>query len=92
MTETNTSVIENLKLMMEASAWDGKLELSDALANIEQLRAAIAQQAEQVQRTPIFTTGHCKEKAKAGGCQLHNLRCSYPACDRVLASAPKGGV
>jgi len=43
MTETNTSVIEHLKLMMEASAWDGKLELSDALANIEQIRAALTE-------------------------------------------------
>ena len=43
-------------------------------------------------RTQIFTTGHCKEKAKPGGCQLHNLQCSYPACDRVLSAAPKGAV
>jgi hypothetical protein len=35
-------------------------------------------------RQPLFTTGHCKEKAKAGGCQLHNLQCGYPACDRKL--------
>jgi len=43
-------------------------------------------------RTQIFTTGHCKEKAKPGGCQLHNLQCSYPECDRVLSAAPKGAV
>jgi hypothetical protein len=29
-----------------------------------------------------FTSGHCKEKAKVGGCQLHNLHCNFPACDR----------
>lgn len=31
---------------------------------------------------PAFTTGHCKEKAKEGGCQLHNIQCGFPACDR----------
>lgn len=29
-----------------------------------------------------FTSGHCKEKQKVGGCQLHNLHCNFPACDR----------
>lgn len=29
-----------------------------------------------------YTTGHCKEKARPGGCQLHNLHCGYPECDR----------
>lgn len=33
-------------------------------------------------REAAHTTGHCKEKAKPGGCQLHNLQCNYPACDR----------
>ena len=32
-----------------------------------------------------YTTGHCKEKAKPGGCQLHNLQCGYPECDRHAA-------
>ena len=55
--------------------------------------APVAAQAAPAQtRTPIFTTGHCKEKAKPGGCQLHNLQCSYPECDRVLSAAPKGAV
>ena len=44
-------------------------------------RAAI-DGAERVEREPIFTTGHCKEKQKPGGCQLHNLQCGYPKCDR----------
>lgn len=30
----------------------------------------------------VDTTGHCKEKAKPGGCQLHNVQCGYPKCDR----------
>lgn len=35
-----------------------------------------------------FTTGHCVEKAKPGGCQLHNLHCAYPDCDRKPAIIP----
>lgn len=26
---------------------------------------------------------HCKEKLKPGGCQLHNLQCGWPACNKV---------
>ena len=30
-----------------------------------------------------FTThGQCSEKKKPGGCQLHNIFCGFPACDR----------
>ena len=37
-------------------------------------------------REPVaYTTGHCKEKAKPKGCQLHNLQCGYPECDRKPA-------
>ena len=36
---------------------------------------------------PAYTEGHCEEKAKKGGCQLHNLHCGYPACDRKPAPA-----
>jgi len=25
--------------------------------------------------------GRCREHAKPGGCQLHNLHCGYPKCD-----------
>ena len=35
---------------------------------------------------PAYTEGHCEEKAKKGGCQLHNLHCGYPACDRRPAA------
>lgn len=49
--------------------------------SIDALRAALAN-AERVESKPTFTTGHCKEKQKPGGCQLHNLQCGYPKCDR----------
>ena len=36
---------------------------------------------------PQITTGHCREKAKPGGCQLHNLHCGYPKCDQRAVPA-----
>jgi hypothetical protein len=47
--------------------------------------AALKSQPAPVQE-PRYTTGHCKEKAQPGGCQLHNLHCGYPACDRKAAN------
>lgn len=29
-----------------------------------------------------YTTGHCANNNRLGGCQLHNLHCGYPECDR----------
>lgn len=45
---------------------------------------------------PGFTTGHCQHKNRPGGCQLHNLQCGWPNCDRKavepsLADAQPGG-
>ena len=46
-------------------------------------------QAAQAQAAaPAFTTGRCKNKAQPGGCQLHNLQCGYPECDRQAAVEP----
>jgi hypothetical protein len=45
------------------------------------------QQAEK-QEPVAYTTGHCKEKAQPGGCQLHNLHCGYPDCDRKAVATP----
>jgi len=41
-----------------------------------------ARSAPTVQEPVAYTTGHCIEKAKPGGCPLHNLHCKFPACDR----------
>lgn len=30
-----------------------------------------------------YIYGICAERRKPGGCQLHNLQCGYPDCDRV---------
>lgn len=37
-------------------------------------------------RQEQWTYGHCAEKQKPGGCQLHNLFCTYPDCDRRPAT------
>lgn len=29
-----------------------------------------------------YTTGHCENHKQKGGCQLHNLQCGWPNCDR----------
>lgn len=29
-----------------------------------------------------YTTGHCEKNNQKGGCQLHNLQCGWPNCDR----------
>ena len=42
------------------------------------------------QKPVVFTTGHCQNKKMPGGCQLHNLQCGYPTCDRKLVDVPKG--
>jgi hypothetical protein len=31
---------------------------------------------------PKYTSGHCSNNKVPGGCQLHNLQCGYPECDR----------
>lgn len=31
---------------------------------------------------PNFTTGHCEHNNAPGGCQLPNVHCGWPECDR----------
>ncbi len=40
---------------------------------------------------PKYTTGHCENHNKPGGCQLHNLQCGYPKCDRKQATSAEVG-
>jgi hypothetical protein len=55
-------------------------------AAITALRTAIAEAEKQ---EPVaYTTGHCKQKAQPGGCQLHNVHCGYPDCDRKAVATP----
>lgn len=45
------------------------------------------QEAETKVSEPAWTYGHCEHKRAPGGCQLHNLQCAYPDCDRRPAAA-----
>ena len=53
---------------------------------IKELRTRYAAPQAQPAPAPAYTEGRCAEKAKKGGCQLHNLHCGYPACDRRPAA------
>jgi hypothetical protein len=75
------AVLEQALEALEATHYDvGSAERQrlEAMDAITALRAALAQQEQE----PQYTTGHCKERAKPNGCQLHNLHCGYPECDR----------
>jgi hypothetical protein len=49
----------------------------DSVLNIYPLYAAPVPAQE-----PAYTKGHCKELGHRDGCQLPNVQCGYPACDR----------
>ena len=36
---------------------------------------------------PEYTTGHCENHKHPKGCQLHNIQCGWPECDRRLITA-----
>lgn len=35
-----------------------------------------------------YTSGHCQNNNQPGGCQLHNLQCQWPDCDRQPITPP----
>jgi hypothetical protein len=87
-------LFDDARSILEIIVHDQPADLfRDARALIPKLRARIgmppiinfttppAQPAPTVQAV-AYTTGHCIEKAKPGGCPLHNLHCKFPACDR----------
>lgn len=43
-------------------------------------------------KTPQGRVTGCPERRKPGGCQLHNLHCGYPACDRIKEEEPKSNL
>jgi len=61
-------------------------DISDEMfESIRALRAALAGPA---QEPAAYTTGHCENHKQKGGCQLHNLQCGWPDCDRKPTTAP----
>lgn len=65
-------------------------ELWSANESLDELFKVAVKAKEELVQTPekpfvqskSFSTGHCVHKNKPGGCQLHNLQCGYPSCDR----------
>lgn len=77
-----------MQLALEALENCGGLTARDArqrVASITALRAALA---EPVQEPVTYTTGHCEQHKQNGGCQLHNLQCGWPDCDRKPITTP----
>ena len=66
----------------------GGLRLKIDEKALRELSATLAQQAEPVQEPVAYTTGHCENHKQKGGCQLHNLQCGWPDCDRKPTTAP----
>jgi hypothetical protein len=52
--------------------------------------AALRDRLAQPEQKPVaHTTGHCENHKQKGGCQLHNLQCGWPDCDRKPITAPQ---
>jgi hypothetical protein len=50
---------------------------------------ALNERLAQPEQEPVaYTTGHCENHKQKGGCQLHNLQCGWPDCDRKPITAP----
>lgn len=48
-----------------------------------ELKNALRDRLAQPEQEPVaHTTGHCENHKQKGGCQLHNLQCGWPDCDR----------
>lgn len=50
-------------------------------------QAALASRDDRASEARGYTTGHCENHKKPGGCPMHNLQCGYPDCDRRPATA-----
>ena len=68
--------LEALELLTQSTT-EAALDYADNA--IDALRERLAQ---PVQEPVAHTTGHCENHKQKGGCQLHNLQCGWPDCDR----------
>jgi DNA-directed RNA polymerase subunit RPC12/RpoP len=70
-------------LSVKNHGWNEDTHMGRAL--IATLRDRLAQPEQE----PVaYTTGHCEKHKQKGGCQLHNLQCGWPDCDRKPITAP----
>ena len=66
--------------------WDAMAVMVEEQQRMAKRIAALEAQPEQ---EPVaHTTGHCENHKQKGGCQLHNLQCGWPDCDRKPITAP----
>ena len=79
---------EALKLALEALEV-ATTPLAKDRQEVLRARAAIREALAQPEQDPVaYTTGHCENHKQKGGCQLHNLQCGWPDCDRKPITTP----
>lgn len=73
-------VLEALRHMVACHEPDA----NGQIGAVEECAAAIATAKSLIAEIdkPKWTYGHCENGKRPGGCQLHNLHCGYPSCDR----------
>jgi hypothetical protein len=80
--------------VQEAALSNVRSDFRELARETEQLRQALVavEAAPAAQPEPkTYTEGHCANHTQPGGCQLHNLQCGYPDCDRrPVKAAPPG--
>ena len=79
---------EALKMALEALEV-ATTPLAKDRQEVLRARAAIREALAQPEQEPVaHTTGHCENHKQKGGCQLHNLQCGWPDCDRKPITHP----
>lgn len=74
--------IHQLKNDLDQAIASGPAYYADNKGLLERAKNAISILFSLVAaKSPAYTEGHCKERAKPGGCQLPNVQCGFPKCD-----------
>jgi regulator of replication initiation timing len=76
-------------LKSDAEKWRAYKARKDAVIAAGMGRSPM--RAAQPSEPKTYTEGHCPNRKHPGSCQLHNLQCGYPDCDRrpVKAAQPE---
>lgn len=79
-------------VMADEGGWDFVFGPDLDKATDAAMQATSAEVGASVNNPPNYTTGHCENHKKPGGCPLHNLQCGYPQCDRRQPTSHGAGV